>query len=348
MKGKIFVLAVLMGISLVTSAEEEVVRVRAQGIGTTYEEAVRNACRTAVGHVTGTICKERTEINGDKVKQQILTLSSGFITGYEVESSKKIDRGIEVIIRANVLREKLRNRLFALSSGTAPLMQGEPPELQLTPREKQRRDLSRMLIYLLDDYARIFQVIPVNKVVSQFNRKPCVYVNFYLAINPRDWRVYFDNLQKELVRLGFRKQIKPEDCRIVLSPIQSKFYTPSYKIDNPYLSQYYNFHKTAIANNAVMRQLVLHVELLSKNGETITAGDFRIMRPISCAKDYLCVYGLPEADPENSLRKKCTVRLPVVTMDEGDRVERIRYSMRFDTGKGAQDLHHNNRQFIME
>lgn len=60
---RIFALVILLGMCIVTSAAEEVVRVRAQGIGTTFEEAIRNACRTAVGHVTGTICKERTEIN---------------------------------------------------------------------------------------------------------------------------------------------------------------------------------------------------------------------------------------------------------------------------------------------
>lgn len=116
MMKRIFALVILLGMCIVTSAAEEVVRVRAQGIGTTFEEAIRNACRTAVGHVTGTICKERTEINGDIVKQQILTLSSGFITGYEVESSKTIDKGIEVIIRANVLRERLENRSWKVAT----------------------------------------------------------------------------------------------------------------------------------------------------------------------------------------------------------------------------------------
>ena len=102
MKRKRFIIAALLGICMLVSAAEEIVRVRAQGIGATFDDAVRSACRTAVGHVTGTICKEFTQIQEDQFKQTFLLLSSGFVTSYEVESTKKIDRGIEVIIRANV------------------------------------------------------------------------------------------------------------------------------------------------------------------------------------------------------------------------------------------------------
>lgn len=349
MKRKRFIIAALLGICMLVSAAEEIVRVRAQGIGATFDDAVRSACRTAVGHVTGTICKEFTQIQEDQVKQTILMLSSGFVTSYEVESTKKIDRGIEVIIRANVLREKLTQRLLAFSSGEAPLLAGETLPPQMSPREKQRRDFSRMLIYLLDDYARIFQIIPVNKVVSQQNGKPCVFVNFYLAMNPRDYRMYFNDLQKNLIRMGFRTTQKSGDFSIQLHPMQKSFYTPKYKVDNNYLFQYYNFNAYGLSNT-LMRQLVLQVELLAKNGEKITSGDFRIMRPLVCSRNEVQLMGIRKfvADPQNPLRMKCTVCLPVITMDEGDLVERIRYSLRFDSGKDAKDCYNNRGQFVTE
>ena len=91
-------------------------RVIAEGVGTTPDEAIKDAFRNAVRQVVGAVVDAETLVKNDEIiDDKVLTYSDGFIKGYEeVVGSKKVKGGLHRIkIEAQVERRSVIAKLRA-------------------------------------------------------------------------------------------------------------------------------------------------------------------------------------------------------------------------------------------
>ena len=208
MKLKRIGLAIFFGMVIsVAAAEGEIREVTAEGRGANRTEALEAAYRDAIAKQVGVIIKERTELDNEKVKSQILTLSNGFIAEPPADDSiieTKTADGVHIrITGVKVYVEKMKKRMIGIYTATLPL-----PDIQKAPEkygyQKFTEAYTRMLIDEIDDYSRIFQIIPVNKVLTADRRgNPLLVINFQLAVNPSDYKNYVAALSANLARMNF-------------------------------------------------------------------------------------------------------------------------------------------------
>ena len=88
----------------------------AEGVGTTAEEAIKDAFRNAVRQVVGAVVDAETLVKNDElIDDKVLTYSDGFIKGYEkVLGSEKVQGGLHRIkIKAQVERRSVIAKLKA-------------------------------------------------------------------------------------------------------------------------------------------------------------------------------------------------------------------------------------------
>lgn len=78
------------------------------GTGKTKEEAINNALRSAIEQVFGTFVSSNTQILNDEViKDEIVSISSGNVLGYEEISSDESQEGYNVLVKSVVSIGKL-------------------------------------------------------------------------------------------------------------------------------------------------------------------------------------------------------------------------------------------------
>ena len=84
----------------------------AEGVGTSPDEALKDAFRMAVQAVVGTVVDGETLIeNDDLIRDKVLTYSNGFVTTYDRLSESQQDGLFRTRIRATIARNKLIVRL---------------------------------------------------------------------------------------------------------------------------------------------------------------------------------------------------------------------------------------------
>ncbi len=86
--------------------------VTAEGVGVTAKDALKEAFRSAVDRVVGTVVDAETIVKNDElIRDRVLTYSSGFVSTYDVLSEEQEGGLFRVRIRATVARGKLVARL---------------------------------------------------------------------------------------------------------------------------------------------------------------------------------------------------------------------------------------------
>lgn len=99
-----------------TPVDGQTQEVVAEGVGTTADEAIKDAYRNAVRQVVGGVVDAETLIKNDElIDDKVLTYSDGFIKAYEeVDGSKKVKDGLHRIkIKAQVERRSVIAKLKA-------------------------------------------------------------------------------------------------------------------------------------------------------------------------------------------------------------------------------------------
>lgn len=120
----------------------------AEGVGTTSDEALREAFRQAVRQVVGTFVSAETLVENDKlVVDKILTFSNGYITTFNKLSETEQNGLVRVTIQAAVQREPLIAKLSEVNVNvtTAPLSGSNLAArlISQTEREEEARALLR-------------------------------------------------------------------------------------------------------------------------------------------------------------------------------------------------------------
>lgn len=116
-----FALTILSGLMWIPSvsaddaATAETVEITATGVGATADDAEKNALLSAVQQVVGMYVDSETQINNEQlVFDQILSVSSGFVSAYDVlrpARKRLVDGLFETTVKATVQKTKVLNSL---------------------------------------------------------------------------------------------------------------------------------------------------------------------------------------------------------------------------------------------
>ena len=141
--------------------------VEAVGIGATQDEAQKNALYSAVEQVVGAIVDAKTQIDNDKVvKDQILTMSAGYVEDYKVIGTPiQKDGKCEIMIRAKVRRTKLLCDLEDKNVTIKSEVKGEALWAQAVTQGRVKEQADKILEALLSDDPRKFRVEQISQAV---------------------------------------------------------------------------------------------------------------------------------------------------------------------------------------
>lgn len=126
----------------------------AEGVGTTADEAIKDAYRNAVRQVVGAVVDAETLVMNDElIDDKVLTYSDGFIKGYEeVDGSKKVKDGLHRIkIKAQVERRSVIAKLKA-ANVTMKQVDGKGLFAESITQMEAENDAAGMLKKQLEDF----------------------------------------------------------------------------------------------------------------------------------------------------------------------------------------------------
>ncbi|MFP4471426.1 MAG: hypothetical protein ACLFPE_12105 [Bacteroidales bacterium] len=99
---------------MILEAEEGEKKVIADGYGATAEEALQSALQNAVEQAAGAYVSSITEIENDEiVKDEVLSLSHGFIKEHRKLSESRFDNEYKVVVAAIIVEKQIIERLEA-------------------------------------------------------------------------------------------------------------------------------------------------------------------------------------------------------------------------------------------
>jgi hypothetical protein len=165
----------------------------AEGVGTTKEEALKDAFRAAVRQVVGEVVDAETLIKNEQlVKDQVLTYSDGFIPEHTVTSEKHENGIFRVGIRAKVQRRSVIMKLKA-ANATLKSLDGESLYGSVVTQEEAKTNATQLLREALADLPRMLTAEMVGK--PEYDPKQGEAV---LRINIKPDRKAFDPFRERL------------------------------------------------------------------------------------------------------------------------------------------------------
>jgi hypothetical protein len=143
---RLMVLAIVGGLLSLWAPALAQTRIRAEGAATILgnrveiarEKALDSALRSAVEKVAGVMVSSTTEVENFAVKMdRILSESKGFISSYRIVSERRQQDQLELVVEAEVGRERLKDRLEAVQLIIA---RKEKPRLMLLFADQAQKD----------------------------------------------------------------------------------------------------------------------------------------------------------------------------------------------------------------
>ena len=127
----------------------------AEGVGSTKEEAIKDAFRAAVRQVVGEVVDGETLVKNEKlVKDQVLTYSDGFIPEHRVTSEKRDNGLFRIGIEAKVQRRSVIMKLKAANI-TLKSLDGESLYGSVVTQEEAKANATQLLRKALADLPRM-------------------------------------------------------------------------------------------------------------------------------------------------------------------------------------------------
>lgn len=150
-----------------SSAVSDVVKVRGKGIGTTRDEALKDAYRDAVERAVGLFVDAEQMVKNDElIKDEILTQSNAYIKKCDVVKEETVGGIIKIGILAQVVRRPLSKRIkdvmppqtYNLEAGALNVHAAMVTEM------KRNDDAAALVKKLLSDFNPITQLMKVGLV----------------------------------------------------------------------------------------------------------------------------------------------------------------------------------------
>lgn len=139
-------LGLVTGLLASPAAEpDRVVTVVADGVGTTADEAVKDALRNAVRQVVGVLIDAETQVKNDEViSDKVLALSNGFVAKYERLSEKRDGGLVRVRVSAVVERGQVAAKLREFKV-TTTAVDGNALAVEKMTKEEVQKNTTALL-----------------------------------------------------------------------------------------------------------------------------------------------------------------------------------------------------------
>jgi hypothetical protein len=184
----------------------------AEGVGTTKEEALKDAFRAAVRQVVGEVVDGETLVkNEELVKDQVLTYSDGFIPEHKVTSEKRDNGLFRVGIRAKVQR---RGVIMKLKSANIAIKEVDGQSLGglIESRREAQQNALALLRHELEG-------CPEDQVQVRLDGKPklveaderneagreVLQIDLELSVDRNAYTIFSEKLQKTLHAIALEK-----------------------------------------------------------------------------------------------------------------------------------------------
>jgi hypothetical protein len=179
-------------------------KVVAEGVGSTADEALKDAYRNAVRQVVGAVVDAETLLKNDEViSDKVLTYSDGFVKTYD-EISKKKDRGLfRVKIAAQVERRSVVAKLKAANITVKAVDGGSLFAKEVTTAEAQK-NATALLKKGLQDLPGFVVATAASK--PEFDReKSEVVLDVAIRVDRKAYGVWLKKMEATLEKVCLRK-----------------------------------------------------------------------------------------------------------------------------------------------
>lgn len=244
--------------------------VLAEGVGTTRQEALKDAFRNAVRQVVGAVLDAETLVKDDKIiDDKVLTNSDGIIgKGYEELEEKNEGGLVRVKIRASVQRGTVIARLKA-ANVTTQSIDGKSLFAEAATKLESHQTAAEML-------EKAFALAPSGFLTAEVKGKPTVskgadgrVAMTYTLTVKGDFEKY-DQWQKKVTPLLEQIASAKGETFLVASPIKN----PEYRIYHfaSYFNDYDHYKKILQADRPLHDAVIK--QFLSWDNSDINAGRF--------------------------------------------------------------------------
>ena len=142
-----------------------VIEVVVEGVGVTSQQALKDAFRSAVRQVVGTVVDAKTLVKNDElIDDQVLTYSDGFVKQHRVLKESNVDGLFRVRISAHVQRRSLVMKLQAANI-TVKKIDGESMFGDIATQLQAKNDSAALVRNALDGF-------PLNCISAEISGKP--------------------------------------------------------------------------------------------------------------------------------------------------------------------------------
>jgi len=177
----------------------------AEGVGSTEEEALKDAFRAAVRQVVGEVVDGETLVkNEELVKDQVLTYSHGFIPEHKFTSEKRDDSGLfHIGIEAKVQRRSVIMKLRAANI-TLKSFDGESLYGRIVTQEEAKADATQLLRKALVDLPRMLTAEMVERTYDR--KKGDVVLRVSIKPDRKAFDPFRERLEQVLKKVAMRRQ----------------------------------------------------------------------------------------------------------------------------------------------
>ena len=206
----LFLVTGVIGFSQDKGKTQEVV---GEGVGSSADQALKDAFRNAVRQVVGAYVDAETLVKNDElVEDKILTYSNGFIKNFsEVEGSKKVQGGIyRVKIKAVVETGSVIAKLKA-SNISIKEVDGKGLFAEVVSKMDSEKDAAALLKKSFEGFPRSclkIEVMGEPKLLEKSDTKATVLIQIEVSVDPKAYKAFSSKLQTVLEKLVSEKKSK--------------------------------------------------------------------------------------------------------------------------------------------
>ena len=175
----------------------------ASGYGVTEEKARKNAFRAAIQQYVGVVIDSETQMkNGDLLKDNILTASSGYIQEFETLSVNNDEGLFEVEIKALVKSQQLFDKIKALNIDVIEISGMKNIQARIETKLESNKDLAKMLDKPIKEFLSnesLMDMLTIKIIDAKVledkakDGKVPFHINYQLGI---DYAVYENKVEK--------------------------------------------------------------------------------------------------------------------------------------------------------
>jgi hypothetical protein len=186
----------------------------AEGVGADAQEALKDAFRTAIRQVVGTLVDGETLVKDDKViSDKVLTYNDGIITKYDKISEKTADGLVRIKIKAVVERRNLVARLKEFKV-TIKEIEGKDVAATVLTRQEARANATELLRKELNELPKVL-IADARKVnASDYDEdSKTLRVDVFVKVDQEKYKAFLRRLLPLLGKINLVSGVAFVECK---------------------------------------------------------------------------------------------------------------------------------------